>query len=668
MYKTAKGNWPLYCVWLLTLCITMGISFAYQGESTSFSGIAETREIILNSETAVDIRRIHVTEGQTVKKGDLLVELSSPEMVLKINNIEHQLDELKAKKGVDKTELQSRINQLTAEKVAKENEISAQIAELENQYNINRNLVSDLKSVAGEIAGYADDENSPIKLRIKNLKKELSLAVNPLQVQIELLRKILGNSDAPVEIQIERFEKELELLKSANSKLNLYAQISGIIGTVYFKPGEKASPFAPIATLHTKTPSFIKGYIHENAISKIGMGDKVSVMSFSESGVVVQGQVIGVGARIVEYPLRLRKHPDIQAWGREVMIRIPENNHFILGERVAIASECSTSGVVGKLKKFCFLSESMAETGNCNSLQSSSTETSFVKIDDKDIEASGMIFLKDLQQYLVISDDTPDDKPLVYLVDLTGKVTDEISIEGCDKVGDMESITEGDNGIIYIASSLSANSKGNVKDKRKNLISVMRNGKTLSLSKEVNLYGTLKDAAEKDSGSEWANFILEAISNDTMDVEGMFYNNGALFIGFKTPLMNDQSVIIRIADADGFVHSGTLERNQVSIWKTISLKCDNMDKPERISDLCISSDGLYITGTAEKNKNESKSGSLWRVDETTGTATRLMIFNGRAPEGVVAQGINDDLSLCFDGGSKEKSEIGIITWPSAAGL
>ncbi|WP_027359796.1 HlyD family secretion protein [Desulforegula conservatrix] len=663
MNKTAKGNWPLYSAWLVVLVITIAISFVYHQESTSFSGIAETREIVVNSESPVDIRRINVTEGQTVEKGTLLVELSSPELVLKINHLEHQLDELKAQKGVDKTELQSRIRQLQAEKTAKENEITSQITELENEYNINRKLISDLKSVPVGSDGDVSDDNNPIRLKIRNLKKELSLSVNSLVVQIELLQKTLDYSNAPVEIQVERLEKELVLLKKENSQLNIYAQISGVIGSVNFKPGEKASPFAPILTLHAKTPSFIKGYIYENAYAKIKMGDKVDVASCNESGCRIPGQVVGVGARIVEYPVRLRKHPDFQVWGREVVIKIPENNPFILGEKVSITSQ-RNKGIALRVKNMFSPDESRAESPD-QGLGSQKSE--FLRIDKKAIEASGIMYLKDLQKYLVISDDTKDDKPLVCLVDSNGKVSDEMLIEGADEIEDMESIAEADNGILYIASSSSANKKGKIKEKRSRLLSVRRDQSSFSLLREVDLYSGLKNCAERNRGKEWADFILSGITEesakDFIDIEGMFYKNGSLFLGFKAPLAGGQSVILRIADIDAFMHTGALGDDQVSIWKKIILQCEDGSFQERISDLCYIGDTLYITGTSLENDESSRSGSLWRLDEITGTSTRLMIFNSRAPEGISAGEDSDSIVICFDGGSKEKSEITRIPRP-----
>ncbi len=362
MQKTAKGNWPLYLAWLGVLAGVISISFISRVESTRFCGIAETKEIIVNTETAVDIKRIAVTEGQIVAMGALLVELSSPELNLKVNHISHQLEQLKAQKGVNKTELKSRLRQLKAEKIAKESDIRNQIAELENQYTINKSLMSDLKSISSSNSVSGRTGSSPIQLKINGLKKELRLSVNPLKIQIELLQKMLKSSDDPVKIQVERLEKELALLKEERNRLNIYARISGIIGSVNYKPGEKVSPFSPILTLHTKNPSFIKGYIFENVYAHIAIGDSVEVTAFSAKDNQVDGQVVGVGARIVEYPVRLRKHSEIQSWGREVIIRISEENPFILGEKVLITSSYRERGFLEKVISLFSPGESVAET------------------------------------------------------------------------------------------------------------------------------------------------------------------------------------------------------------------------------------------------------------------------------------------------------------------
>ena len=127
------------------------------------------------------------------------------------------------------------------------------------------------------------------------------------------------------------------LVKEKNG-LAICAPIKGVIGSVSFKEGEKVSPFSSILTLHTKSPSYVKGYIHENAYNRVAVKSKVKIVSLAGSNDKTIGEVVGVGSRIVEFPLRLRKRPDIQVWGREVQIKIPEENKFLLGEKILITA------------------------------------------------------------------------------------------------------------------------------------------------------------------------------------------------------------------------------------------------------------------------------------------------------------------------------------------
>ncbi len=287
----------LYITLALVATILIVLSLKQNGESTIFYGIAETREIVINSDHAVEIKKIHVQQGQTINQGDTLIELNRPELTIKIKELTNQVSQAKSQQS------------------AKANRIKAQIKELEAQYELNKKLTSQLKSIPNQKTAKKDDAHNPIKIKIDNLKRELSITKSSTQVKEEII-----------------------LLQQEIYKLTKSAQISGVIGSVNFKEGEKVSPFAPIITLHTKSPSSIKGYIHENVYNKVSVDQKVMVASLSDKRNKVEGVVIGVGSRIVEYPLRLRKRPDIQIWGREIIIKIPNENSFLLGEKVLITA------------------------------------------------------------------------------------------------------------------------------------------------------------------------------------------------------------------------------------------------------------------------------------------------------------------------------------------
>lgn len=287
----------LYFVWIVVCIVLVIISFQYRGESTGFYGIADAREVVVNSGSPVEIKKIHVVQGQSIREGDTLVELRRPELEMKINEITLQ------------------ISQMKTQKYAKVNSIKSQIKELQAQYERNKKLTAELKSFRKEnSSANQDDSQNPLLIKIENLEKELQLAMSPAQIK-----------------------EELNLLLAEKEKLTIYAQINGIIGSVNAKEGEKVSPFTPIITLHTKSPSYVKGYIHEDVYNKVNVGQKVTIASFSDPNNKIEGEVVGVGSRIVEYPVRLRKRPDFQIWGREIIIKIPSENNLLLGEKVRIS-------------------------------------------------------------------------------------------------------------------------------------------------------------------------------------------------------------------------------------------------------------------------------------------------------------------------------------------
>ncbi|MDY6950410.1 MAG: hypothetical protein SWE60_02780 [Thermodesulfobacteriota bacterium] len=289
MTNRVEGAWPLYIALVIVFAAVIWITFSYKRESTSFCGIAETMEIAVTSENATEIKRINVVEGQSVIRGQRLVELEDPKLTMQINDISHELERRKA------------------------------------EYDINKALAANLKSIGkGEDYGELTTSHLP------------ALSVNPLDVETDLDQRPATEPESPAEIQVRQLEEKLSLLKLEQSKLNICAEISGIIGSVNLKPGEKAAPFTPILTLHTRTPLFIKGYIHEDVYSDVSIDQRVGVKSLTDTGNSITGTIVGVGARVVEYPVRLRKNAIVQAWGREVVIEIPEDNPFILGEKVLI--------------------------------------------------------------------------------------------------------------------------------------------------------------------------------------------------------------------------------------------------------------------------------------------------------------------------------------------
>ena len=63
----------------------------------------------------------------------------------------------------------------------------------------------------------------------------------------------------------------------------------------------------------------------------------MKVTTLAGTGKAVKGEVVGLSSRIVPFPTRMWKMPELPVYGREVTIKIPEDNSFLLGEMVSIA-------------------------------------------------------------------------------------------------------------------------------------------------------------------------------------------------------------------------------------------------------------------------------------------------------------------------------------------
>ena len=329
----------LYVFWILGLIVIGVMIFVQRQDSPVFYGIAETREININSEAPVEVKRLLVVAGQEVLLGDLLVEFERPELTMKINEITHELEELKTRRRISTAEISSKIDQLTAQKALRMSEIRGRIKQLQAQYDINKEISSTLKSIEEDTV---PEDNagvcSPLKIRIESLEKELELALNEVQIKIDLLSKELESPESPEKIRIERLEREMNMLFAERNKLYISAPVTGIVGSVNVKEGETVSPFTPVLTVHTKSPSYVKGFVYENVHNRIALGELAEIIPLADRSKRVIGTVMGIGSRIVEFPQRLRRRPDVRLWGREVLIGLPEDNGLLLGEKVMVMS------------------------------------------------------------------------------------------------------------------------------------------------------------------------------------------------------------------------------------------------------------------------------------------------------------------------------------------
>ena len=655
-----RKNKLLWLVSILVFLIIAKINMDGRHQNSAFQGIAESREVMINSEKAVEIGKIHVTPGQVIQEGRLLVELEGRELTLQVNDISHRLEELKLRGGIDRDVIRSQIAALKAEQKVIIARADHDINRLQTRLALNQELTQGLTSLLPE--EQHPKKHNPIEMEIKNLKEERELKSSQIKLQINALEKQLSSPEKPIDVQKQRLEKELALLLKEKRKLLVYAQMDGVVGSVLCKAGEKISPFVPILTLYRPFPSFVKAYIHETVHNRAKVGEAVTVVSRSDPAKGVTGRIEGTGSRIVEYPLRLRKRPDFVLLGREVEIRLPEGNPFLLGEKVMIYPL--------KKKGNSYLAWIKKTAGSWLGLNlfaaelEDSDRKAKVPMDIRrsaslghipEIEASGLIYLPDLNRFLLISDETKQMAPVLYLMDPDGVIRSKTRIRGLDTIDDMEAICADTFGNIFLACSQSRRKDGTLPDNRKILAKISRNGTDFEVLKKFYLADLLKSAAVKNRAAKWAGFV----DNEDIEIEGMFYNRRDLYLGFKKPLKDGRAVILRIGEIEKALDENRIRPDQVEIWRELDLRSDNSGTRAGISDLLFHDNRLIVLSSAAKKGYRA---GMLRVFNGEGILMEEYSFGNLNPEGIAFYKDPMDakkrkLVITFDGGGKRPSKM-----------
>lgn len=324
----------LYLVAPILIFFILHINWNYVKHSVTFYGFAENKETEINRPYPVLINSVHVTPGQSVSEGDLLMVVTRASLGLKLGDLSYDIEALQVKRLEQKAELESSIHKLEAQKLLKVADIEAKIQNLKAEMELNQSLVKNLKSIDLPENGQVQ---SPNAIRIGSLEKEKEAIIKPIDVEIERQKKELNTINSPIDVQISKLKNRLAHHEKEEEKFTILAPTDGLIGNVHCIEGENINEFRTLISFYERTPTLVEGYVHESLILHVGVGDTVDVSSsLHPEQSTSEGIVVGLGTRIVEIPERLRKRPEIKNYGREVLISIPPNNPFLQKEKVVL--------------------------------------------------------------------------------------------------------------------------------------------------------------------------------------------------------------------------------------------------------------------------------------------------------------------------------------------
>ncbi|HEX5625626.1 MAG TPA: hypothetical protein VFX48_06410, partial [Saprospiraceae bacterium] len=207
-----------------------------------------------------------------------------------------------------------------------------QYDELEKADLENQNLLRQLSPNAI----LPENAKSKYRIELEALKLREIMEIRELDIRIQNIKKGTNAKVSEKGVESAKLEYEAKSLSELEKDHFILAATEGIIGQMEFAAGDKVEKYVTLLKFYGTHPNMVTTYIGDGQLSQIGTGDSVQIISLNDAAYQLKGVVHSMGTRITALPERLKKVPELRAWGREIQIMIPENNTLLQGEKVRV--------------------------------------------------------------------------------------------------------------------------------------------------------------------------------------------------------------------------------------------------------------------------------------------------------------------------------------------
>jgi multidrug resistance efflux pump len=323
-----------FLIWAGVAVILILFSVKFRTSSDAIVAVVEPQRVVISFPKAVKLMRIFVVPGQRIEAGDTLCIVERPKLLIELEQIRKSLNAAHVELKNLELKYNSELNLLKMRHSARMNEINEDIQQIRSQLEFNKRRLEKLKSVSQEQIKNGSGE-SPAEIKLKSLETEYSHAQEFFDLSKQQLREKTEAESQLLQFKIDQMEQEMTLLEKERVGLTQVASSDGTIGNVYVQTEEIVSPYTNILSIYETNPNVIRAFLNEENKDRVEVGSKVIVES-SNRRYKVDGEVIEIGSRIIDYPDRLLDFPTQELWGQEIFIRISGGSNFLNGEKVYV--------------------------------------------------------------------------------------------------------------------------------------------------------------------------------------------------------------------------------------------------------------------------------------------------------------------------------------------
>jgi hypothetical protein len=268
-------------------------------------------------------------------------------------------------------------------------------------------------------------------------------------------------------------------------------------------------------------------------------------------------------------------------------------------------------------------------------------------------EFSGIVWSKRRKRYLVVTDDSgrreqgSNHLPLLLGLSEQGALDPHpIPIRGVDHINDPESICAGPDDTFFLVTSHSPNLSNKTPTSRRQLLQLRDAGDAFAVIGRVDL--------TEVKGQHSLLSLVGLPPEGRLDIEAVTYHDGAIFIGFKSPLTDDgRAVVARLSEPLKALRTRQIAPASLTrfVAPALCVEVSGMKVCQGISDLLFLPDGsLVLAANAPKGGPKDHGGALWHLPAPVGKRPPLPLrrFSDLKPEGVTLSPSGRSLVVVFD--------------------
>jgi len=269
--KNKKVYIPVVLVIILVLSFGGYYYYQYLKYETTDDAVVDCNNVALGPKIMGRIVKLNADEGDSVKEGQLLVELDSADLIAQ---------QLQAEAGISQllsnvAQIQARLN-----------------AEIDN----NKVLEINADKAASDFERATKQKEADVisQEQYENYRKTYLAAkaqIEAAQSQLKVTRAQIASSQAAV----ENGRAQANVIATQMQHTRVYSPFNGVVAKRWLLTGDIAQPGQTVLTLNNASEKWIAVYIEETKLNNIYLGQNTVFTIDAFSGVTFYGKVFYIG-------------------------------------------------------------------------------------------------------------------------------------------------------------------------------------------------------------------------------------------------------------------------------------------------------------------------------------------------------------------------------------